>query len=96
LRYVNAMAVPSRYEGRLCGAITQDTPLGAVLAERKHSLHCYDRDRFPMRETSHDDTDSSRLLANCHRTNDARGCGGNRGDIYRLALRFLSKAPRTL
>jgi hypothetical protein len=50
----------------------------------------YDRDRLPMRETSHDDTDSSRLLANCHRTNDARGGGGNRGDICRLALRLLN------
>ena len=42
-----------------------------------------------MRETSHDDTESSRLLANCHRTNDAFGCGGDRGDIARLALRLL-------
>ena len=41
----------------------------------------YDRDRFPNRETSHDDTDSSRLLANCHRTNDDFGGNGNRVNL---------------
>ena len=43
---------------------------------RNGNAERYDRDRFPIRETSHDDTESSRLLANCHSTNDAFGGGG--------------------
>jgi hypothetical protein len=33
--------------------------------------------------------ESSQLLTNCHRTNDAFGGGGNRGDSHRVALRLL-------